>query len=77
MAFDWKKLINLGVGVASVTLPGGEVKDNVLDNVTAILDDDVAPNTDATKLLAATVDSLAKEVKKLRAEVDAFKKAKK
>lgn len=76
MGFDWKRAISIGVSVASIALPGGKLKDTVLANVVAIIESETTPNEDATKLLAASVDALAKEVKKLRSEVDALNKAK-
>lgn len=77
MGFDWKDVAKIGIQAASIALPGGIIKDTVLANVTAIIEDEKADNTDATKVTAAAVDALAKEVKKLRTEVDELKKQRK
>jgi hypothetical protein len=76
VGFDWKKVLTTGINVAGVMLPGGKVKDNILDNVVSIIDSETTDNSEATKLTAAAVDALAKEVKKLRADVDSLKKGK-
>lgn len=76
MAFDWKRLVGVGVTAGKILLPGGTLKDNVLDNVNAIINSETVPNEEATKITAAALDALAKEVKKLRSDVDALKKAK-
>jgi hypothetical protein len=74
MGFDWKKLVGVGVNAAKVFTPDNA--DSALDVVSGIIGSD-APNEDATKALAGMVDALAKEVKKLRSELDALKKQKK
>lgn len=72
MGFDFKKLITAGVSAAKVFTP--DEADTALDLVSGIIGSPDAPNEDATKALAGVVDGLAKEVKKVRTELDALKK---
>jgi hypothetical protein len=74
MGFKWRDLIKVGIGVASVTLPGGKLKDDLLGNVVAIIDSETSDNADATKLTAAAVDALAKRLKTLEAKVEKMEK---